>query len=101
MRSIPERLGGISEELPASSAVHLYVGLSRFFACQFDRVVERSAQSSERYESDGDVLFADWYRAIDDGSLDPAAFLDTGVLGWEQPIFGNNDFTNEAIDGFH
>lgn len=87
VREAPNHMERIAQGLPATSAAHLYIQLSLFFACQLDKIVLPGNTHDERGGIDPGFSFADWLREVDGNSLDSAAWIDMGFLSSEQPIF--------------
>ncbi|KAL6897493.1 hypothetical protein GGI43DRAFT_409238 [Trichoderma evansii] len=87
VREAPNHMERIARGLPTTSAAHLYVQLSRFFACQLEKIAVHGNTQDERGGIDPSFSFADWLREVDGHSLDSAAWIDMGFLSSEQPIF--------------
>lgn len=96
--AIPEHLGKAAQELPATSAVHLYLSLARFFASQFDKIVGTGHDQTEGRTGDQGDAFSEWWRVLDGGPLDSATWFDMGFLGSEQPAFDLNSFESAEQD---
>lgn len=92
VRAIPLHLEKTARNFHACSVSHLYIFLSRFFACQLDKLLEGDTGENELGRStDQDFPFAEWWGLGDNVSLDTAAWLDMGFLGSQQPLSGVDD----------
>lgn len=103
VRAIPIHLEKTARNFHACSVSHLYIFLSRFFACQLDKLLEGDAGENELGRSaDQDFPFAEWWGLGDNVSLDTAAWLDMGFLGSQQPLSGVDDAhaTGPRLDDF-
>ncbi|CAH0025389.1 unnamed protein product [Clonostachys rhizophaga] len=103
VRAIPLHLEKTARNFHACSVSHLYIFLSRFFACQLDKLLEGDTGENELgRSSDQDFPFAEWWGLGDNVSLDTAAWLDMGFLGSQQPLSGVDDShtTGPRLDDF-
>ncbi|KAG6987409.1 Protein priB [Fusarium oxysporum f. sp. conglutinans] len=82
----------IVQHLPASSAVHLYFDLARFFACQIDSLVAAPDPQATRETIDQGMFTDEWFKSVDSGVPDVATFIDMGYLGMDQSMMDANGF---------
>lgn len=97
VKAIPEHLEKAAQELPVTSAIHLYLSLARFFASQFDNIVNSGSNLPYNGVVDTSYPSADWWRALDVGPLDPAIRFDMGFLGSEELNFDLHNFDGRGI----
>ena len=97
VRSIPTYMEKTAQGLPSTSAVHIYASLSRFLACQLDRLLS-AVNEQELSNMEQDLLFEDWWRTVNYGSLDPAAWVDIDFLGPEQTNLDTTELGPNLID---
>ncbi|KAH7486685.1 hypothetical protein FOMA001_g4904 [Fusarium oxysporum f. sp. matthiolae] len=82
----------VVQHLPASSAVHLYFDLARFFACQIDSLIAAPDPQATRETIDQGMFTDEWFKSVDSGVPDVATFIDMGYLGMDQSMMDANGF---------
>ncbi|KAL0935704.1 prib protein [Colletotrichum truncatum] len=76
----------MAHELPDTSAVHIYLALSRVFASEVEKILKTESNNQDQEMSGDPSLFMpDWLRGVNSSSLDPALWFDVGFLTVEQP----------------
>ncbi|KAL9573124.1 hypothetical protein ACKAV7_002809 [Fusarium commune] len=82
----------VVQHLPASSAVHLYFDLARFFACQIDSLIAAPDPQATRETIDQGMFTDEWFKSVDSGVPDVSTFIDMGYLGMDQSMMDANGF---------
>ncbi|KAI5460428.1 fungal transcriptional regulatory protein [Mariannaea sp. PMI_226] len=101
VRAIPAHMETLARNLPATSAAHLYSDLCQFFAQQLDIFMSMSTDHGSHPSGDQDNLFADWWKAVEVGSLDSNSWFDTTFLGSEGLMSITNDFNTPGELGLN
>ncbi|KAF5653619.1 hypothetical protein F25303_2163 [Fusarium sp. NRRL 25303] len=57
----------VVQHLPASSSVHLYFDLARFFACQIDSLLAAPDPQASRETIDQGMFTDEWFKSVDSG----------------------------------
>ncbi|KAG5766169.1 hypothetical protein H9Q72_005787 [Fusarium xylarioides] len=82
----------VVQQLPASSSVHLYFDLARFFACQIDSLLAAPDPQASRETIDQGMFTDEWFKSVDSGVPDVATYIDMGYLGMDQSMMDANGF---------
>ncbi|KAI7786739.1 hypothetical protein LA080_002850 [Diaporthe eres] len=91
--AVPSRLERVAKLLPAKSAAHLYLDLSRFLACQVEVVTTRSDLNDAQGAVDRGNSSDEWWGTDDAGCPDFGVWLDMGYgyIGSEQLNLASNE----------